>query len=77
MTGAGTPGPKPEASFGTVERIEERVLGDSETWGLAVTKGRTQGRPLRRAKSGWRKSEENEGIWGTLSGEWRLGTSVH
>ena len=44
MTGAGTPGPKPEASFGAVERIEERVLGDSETWGLAAEKDRTQGR---------------------------------
>lgn len=30
MTGAGTPGPKPEASFSAVEMVEEGV-GDSET----------------------------------------------
>lgn len=35
MTGAGTPGPKPEASFGAVERINEGILGDSETRDLA------------------------------------------
>jgi hypothetical protein len=55
MTGAGTPRPKPKASFGAVKLgIENGFLGDSETRFLAVERKKIEGQ-LRRAKSGRRR----------------------